>query len=76
MEEGRVITYESRNLKEHAQIYSAYDLEMPFVLYALKMATLPIRKEIPSTDKSQYFDVFLQATKLKCAAGKMDNLPK
>eukprot|EP00253_Pinus_taeda_P020306 PITA_20306 len=37
MQEGRVIAYESRKLKEHEQKYSAYDLELAVVIHALKM---------------------------------------
>eukprot|EP00253_Pinus_taeda_P006100 PITA_06100 len=37
MQEGKVIAYESRKLKEHEQRYSAYDLELAAVIHALKM---------------------------------------
>eukprot|EP00253_Pinus_taeda_P017239 PITA_17239 len=37
MQEGKVIAYESRKLKEHEQKYSAYDLELTAVIHALKM---------------------------------------
>eukprot|EP00253_Pinus_taeda_P027064 PITA_27064 len=37
MQEGKVIAYESRKLKEHEQKYSAYDLELTVVVHALKM---------------------------------------
>jgi len=37
MQEGKVIAYESRKLKEHEQKYSAYDLELAAVRHALKM---------------------------------------
>ena len=37
MQEGRVIAYESRKLKEHEQKYSAYHLELAYVIHALKM---------------------------------------
>eukprot|EP00253_Pinus_taeda_P019416 PITA_19416 len=37
MQEGRVIAYESRKLKEHEQKYSAYDLELAAVIHALKI---------------------------------------
>lgn len=37
MQEGRVIAYESRKLKEHEKRYSAYDLELTIVIHALKM---------------------------------------
>eukprot|EP00253_Pinus_taeda_P019694 PITA_19694 len=36
MQEGKVIAYESRNLKEHGQKYSPYDLELAVVIHALK----------------------------------------
>lgn len=37
MQEGKVIAYKSRKLKEHDQKYSAYDLELVAVIHALKM---------------------------------------
>jgi len=37
MQEGKVIAYESRKLKEHEQKYSAYNLELVAVIHALKM---------------------------------------
>lgn len=37
MQEGKVIAYELRKLKEHEQKYSAYDLELAAVIHALKM---------------------------------------
>eukprot|EP00253_Pinus_taeda_P016653 PITA_16653 len=37
MQEGKVIDYESRKLKEHEQKYSPYDLELAVVIHALKM---------------------------------------
>jgi len=37
MQEGKVIAYESRKLKEHEKKYSAYDLELTVVIHALKM---------------------------------------
>jgi len=37
MQEGRVISYESRKLKEHKKKYPAYDLEQTTVIHALKM---------------------------------------
>ena len=37
MQEGRVIAYDSRKLKEHEHKYFAYDLELVAVIHALKM---------------------------------------
>lgn len=37
MQEGKVVAYESRKLKEHEQKYSTYDLELAAVIHALKM---------------------------------------
>eukprot|EP00253_Pinus_taeda_P012699 PITA_12699 len=37
MQEGKVIAYESRKLKEHEKKYSDYDLELTAVIHALKM---------------------------------------
>lgn len=37
MQEGKVIAYESRKLKEHEQRYSAYDLELTVVIHELMM---------------------------------------
>eukprot|EP00253_Pinus_taeda_P005576 PITA_05576 len=37
MQEGKVIAYESRKIKEHEKRYSAYDLELTTIIHALKM---------------------------------------
>jgi len=37
IQEGKVIAYESRKLKEHEQKYSTYDLELVAIIHALKM---------------------------------------
>jgi len=37
MQEGKVIVYESRKLKEHEQKYSTYDLELEAIIHALKI---------------------------------------
>lgn len=37
IQEGRVVAYESRKLKEYEHKYSAYDLELTIVIRALKM---------------------------------------
>ena len=37
MEDGRVIAYASRQLKKHEQNYSAHDLELAAVVFALKI---------------------------------------
>jgi len=37
MQEGKVIAYESRKLKEHEQTYFAYDLELTTIIHTLKM---------------------------------------
>eukprot|EP00253_Pinus_taeda_P006325 PITA_06325 len=37
MQEGKVVAYKSRKLKEHEQKYSAYDLELTVVIHTLKM---------------------------------------
>lgn len=36
-QEGKVIAYESRKIKDHEQHYSAYDLELTIVVHALKV---------------------------------------
>jgi hypothetical protein len=36
-QEGHVICYESRNLKEHKRNYVTHDLELAAVIHALKM---------------------------------------
>ena len=35
--DGHVISYESRNLKEHEKNYATHDLELVAIIYALKM---------------------------------------
>lgn len=37
MQEGKVIAYESRKLKEHEKKYYVYDLELEAIIHALKM---------------------------------------
>ena len=37
MQEGHVITYESRKLKIHENNYATYDLELDAIIHALKM---------------------------------------
>ena len=37
MQDGHVISYKSRNLKEHEQNYATHDLELAAIIYALKM---------------------------------------
>ena len=37
IQQGKVIAYESRQLKEYGQLYSGYDLELKVVVHALKM---------------------------------------
>jgi hypothetical protein len=37
MQQGRVVAYASRQLKEHEKNYPAHDLELVAVIYALKI---------------------------------------
>jgi len=37
MQEGRLVAYESWKLKDHEQIYSAYELELIAVVHTLKL---------------------------------------
>eukprot|EP00253_Pinus_taeda_P020204 PITA_20204 len=64
MQEGRVIAYESRKLKEHEQKYSAYDLELAVVIHALKMWRhyLLGRKFLLHTDHHNLTNYFSQPT--------------
>eukprot|EP00253_Pinus_taeda_P015625 PITA_15625 len=64
MQEGRVIAYESRKLKEHEQRYSAYDLELAAVIHALKMWRhyLMGRKFLLLTDHHSLTNYFSQPT--------------
>eukprot|EP00253_Pinus_taeda_P017334 PITA_17334 len=64
MQEGRVIAYESRKLKEHEQRYSAYDLELAAVIHALKMWRhyLLGRKFLLLTDHHSLTSYFSQPT--------------
>eukprot|EP00253_Pinus_taeda_P010363 PITA_10363 len=64
MQEGRVIAYESRKLKEHEQKYSAYDLELAAVIHALKMWRhyLMGRKFLLHTDHHSLTNYFSQPT--------------
>eukprot|EP00253_Pinus_taeda_P011685 PITA_11685 len=64
MQEGKVIAYESRKLKEHEQKYSAYDLELTAVIHALKMWRhyLVGRKFLLMTDHHSLTGYFSQPT--------------
>eukprot|EP00253_Pinus_taeda_P002642 PITA_02642 len=64
MQEGKVIAYESRKLKEHEQKYSAYDLELTVVIHALKMWRhyLVARKFLLMTDHHSLTSYFSQPT--------------
>eukprot|EP00253_Pinus_taeda_P028245 PITA_28245 len=64
MQEGRVIAYESRKLKEHEQKYYAYDLELAAVIHALKMWRhyLMGRKFLLLTDHHSLTSYFSQPT--------------
>ena len=37
MQEGRVISYASRKLKKHKELYATHDLELEIVMLALKL---------------------------------------
>ena len=37
MQDGHVISYESRKLKEHQHNYATHDLELATIIHALKM---------------------------------------
>eukprot|EP00253_Pinus_taeda_P005649 PITA_05649 len=64
MQEGKVIAYESRKLKEHEQKYSSYDLELAAVIHALKMWRhyLMGRKFLLFTDHHSLTNYFSQPT--------------
>lgn len=64
MQEGKVITYESRKLKEHEQNYSAYDLALDVVIHALKMWRhyLMGKKSLLLTDDHSLTNYFSQPT--------------
>lgn len=64
MQEGKVIAYESRKLKEHEQKYSTYDMELTAVVHALKMWRhyLVGRKFLLMTDHHSLTSYFSQPT--------------
>eukprot|EP00253_Pinus_taeda_P026215 PITA_26215 len=64
MQEGKVIAYESRKLKEQERKYSAYDLELAAVIHALKMWRhyLLGRKFLLLTDHHSLTNYFSQPT--------------
>eukprot|EP00253_Pinus_taeda_P004218 PITA_04218 len=64
MQEGKVIAYESRKLKEHEQKYSAYDMELTTAIHALKMWRhyLIGRKFLLMTDHHSLTSYFSQPT--------------
>ena len=61
-QEGHIICYESRKLKEHEQNYVTHDLELAVVIHALKMWRNYImdRKFMLLTDKSGVKFLFSQ----------------
>jgi len=64
MQEGRVIAYECKKLKEYEQKYSAYDLELTDVIHALKMWRhyLIGKKFLLMTDHHSLTNYFKQPT--------------
>lgn len=62
-QEGKVITYESRKLKDHEIRYSAYDLELTAVVHALRVWRhyLLGKRFILKTDHSSLTCYFKQA---------------
>eukprot|EP00253_Pinus_taeda_P019573 PITA_19573 len=64
MQEGKLVAYESRKLKEHEQKYSVYDLELTVVVHALKMwhHYLLARKFLLWTDHHSLTSYFSQPT--------------
>lgn len=64
MQEGKVIAYELRKLREHEQKYCSYDLELAAVIYALKMWRhyLLGRKFLLLTDHHSLTNYFSQPT--------------
>ena len=64
MQEGKVIAYKSRKLKEHEKKYSAYGLELAAVIHALKMWRhyLMGRKFLLLTDHHSLTNYFSQPT--------------
>ena len=64
IQEGEVIAYESRKLKDHEQKYFAYDLELTAVIHALKVWRhyLLGRKYLLLTDHHSLTNYFSQPT--------------
>ena len=62
-QEGKVIAYESRKLREHEQKYSSYDLELTVVVHALWMWRhyLLGKRFVLKTDHSSLTNYFKQA---------------
>jgi hypothetical protein len=46
MQEGRVVTYSSQQLKVHEKNYPIHDLELAAVVHALKMEALSVQAEV------------------------------
>ena len=47
MQDGKVVSYASKQLKPHEQNYPTHDLELAAVVFALKnMATLLVRGKV------------------------------
>ena len=62
-QEGKVIAYESRKLKDHEQKYSSYDLELTAVVHALRVWRhyLLGKRFVLKTDHSSLTNYFKQA---------------
>lgn len=60
MQQGRVVAYVSRKLKEYKKKYSAYDLELTVVTYDLKMWKHDLlgKKFLLMTDRHNFINLF------------------
>ena len=64
MQEGKVVSYASRQLKPHEKNYPTHDLELAAIVLALKnMEALSLRRKVFHLHRSQKSSVFALATR-------------
>jgi hypothetical protein len=65
-ENDHVVCYESRKLKEHERNYATHDLELAFIVHALKMWRHYLMGKIFELRTSLYSKTFIWTTNIKC----------
>ena len=71
MQEGHVIAYASRQLKQHEEHYPTHDLELAAVVHALKIWRHYLLGYLSYLYRSQESKVYLYSIRIEHAAKKM-----